>query len=99
MYADGSVDLLRPATRAEVVVTLLQAFGVELVAIDATPFADIDSSTEFRSAILRAHEDRIVSGYADAEGNPTGRFGPLDAVNLAEVAMIVILARELYGGL
>lgn len=97
VFADGSVDPLRPATRAEVVITMLQAFGVEIRSTDAAPFTDVDSSTEFRSAIITAAEDHVVGGFSDAEGNVTGKFGPTDSVNRAEVAKIVTLAQEVYG--
>ncbi|TSC57519.1 MAG: Uncharacterized protein Greene041662_942 [Candidatus Peregrinibacteria bacterium Greene0416_62] len=97
VFSDGSVDPLRPATRAEVVVTMLQAFGVEIHSTDAAPFTDVDSSTEFRSAILTAYDDHVVGGYSDSEGNATGKFGPTDSVNRAEVAKIVVLAKEIYG--
>lgn len=97
VYADGSVDPLRSATRAEVIATILQAFNVEFRASDAMPFSDVDSSIEFRSAIIRAFDDHIVSGYTDANGNVTGKFGPIDPVKRAEVAKIVTLAVEVYG--
>jgi hypothetical protein len=97
VFSDGSVDPLRPATRAEVVVTMLQAFKVEIRSTDAIPFTDVDSSTEFRSAITTAYEDHIVGGYTDAEGNAMGKFGPTDSVNRAETAKIVVLAGEIYG--
>src|SRR3989338_6922362 len=58
VFADGSIDPLRPATRSEVVVTMLQAFKVEIRSTDAAPFTDVDSSTEFRSAIITAYEDQ-----------------------------------------
>jgi hypothetical protein len=97
VYADGSVDPLRPATRAEVVVTVLQAFAVAFEPSDAAPFRDVDSSTEFRSAILTAHSDHIVSGYTRSDGSLTGTFGPTDPVNRAEVAKIVTLVMQVYG--
>lgn len=97
LFADGSIDPVRPATRAEVIVTVLQAFGTEIRNSDAMPFTDIDSSTEFQPAIITAYEDHIVGGYTDADGKATGKFGPMDPVNRAEVAKIVVLAKEVYG--
>lgn len=96
VFADGTVDPLRPATRDEVVVTMLQAFKVMIRDSEAAPFTDLDSS-EFRAAVLMAYEDHVISGYTDANGNPTGKFGPEDSVNRAEVAKIVVLARDVYG--
>ncbi len=97
VYADGSVDPARPATRMEVVVTVLQAYGVTFRDSDATPFTDVDSSIEFRTAIITAYEDHIVGGYTDASGAPTGKFGPADPVNRAEIAKIIVLSEEVYG--
>src|SRR3989338_1912387 len=96
VFSDGTVDPLRPATRDEVVVTMLQAFKVMIRDSEATPFTDLDSS-EFRAAIVTAYEDHVIGGYTDAEGNSTGKFGPEDSVNRAEVAKIVVLAMDVYG--
>ncbi len=97
VFADGSVEPTRPANRAEVVVTVLQAYGVTFRDSDASPFSDVDSSSEFRSAIITAHEDHIVGGYTDANGSATGAFGPNDSINRAEIAKIIVLAEEVYG--
>ncbi len=96
VFSDGTVDPLRPASRDEVVVTMLQAFKVMIRDSEATPFTDLDSS-EFRAAVVTAYEDHVISGYTDAEGNATGTFGPEDAVNRAEVVKIVVLAMDVYG--
>src|SRR3989338_3096269 len=96
VFSDGTVDPLRPATRDEVVVTMLQAFKVMIRDSEATPFTDLDSS-EFRAAIVTAYEDHVIGGYTDAEGNSTGKFGPEDSVNRGEVAKIVVLAMDVYG--
>jgi len=97
VYADGSVDVLRPATRSEVVVTVLQAFEVFFSRASGTVFSDVNSSTEFSGAIERAAADAIVSGYADAAGVSTGLFGPQDPVNRAAMAKILSLALQVYG--
>ncbi|MEK7122399.1 MAG: S-layer homology domain-containing protein, partial [Patescibacteria group bacterium] len=96
VFSDGTVDPLRPATRDEVVVTMLQAFKVMIRDSEANPFTDLESS-EFRAAIVTAYEDHVIGGYTDAEGNATGKFGPEDSVNRAEVAKIVVLAGDVYG--
>tara|TARA_Y100000310_G_scaffold340537_1_gene436633 strand:+ start:76 stop:921 length:846 start_codon:yes stop_codon:yes gene_type:complete len=96
VYADGSVDVKRPATRSEVVITTLQAFGVHFGRAEGTAFTDVTSSTEFSGAIERAAEDNIVSGYANAVGVPTGVFGPSDPVNRAAMAKILSLALQAY---
>lgn len=97
VYADGSVDILRPATRAEVVMTVLQAFGVSLSEDPGSlHFSDVDSSTLFQTAIAKAVRDGIVSGYTDDSGKPTGKFGPSNPVNRAEVAKILSRALQVY---
>lgn len=99
VYADGTVDITRPATRAEVVMTMLQAFGV---ALRDTPPAgvtmkDVNASTLFSSAIFTALHDGIVTGDAAADGSPAGTFRPTSPVNRAEVSKIVSLAVQVYG--
>ena len=99
VYADGSVDIRRPAFRGEVVMTVLQAFGVSLrdSPPTGTKIKDVTASTLFSSAIYTALHDGIVSGFADTQGNPTGFFGPEKPVNRAEVSKIISLALQVYG--
>jgi len=97
VYADGSVDVSRPARRAEVVATLLQALGVKIDARTGGVFTDVDSSVEFAAAIEMAAKAGVVAGDSDAKGNATGTFRPLDPVNRAEVAKIITMALQVYG--
>ena len=97
VYADGTVDIARPATRSEVVVTVLQSFGIEAGEVTAAPFTDVALTAQFTQSIAKAKEDGIIAGYSDASGNPTGQFGPDDPVNRAEFAKIVTLALQIYG--
>lgn len=98
VWSDGSVDLLRPATRAEVVVTVLQAFvvGIPRRMGTGSTFIDVTPSTQFRAAIEKAASDGIISGHADDAGLPAGEFQPTHPVNRAEVAKIFSLALQLY---
>lgn len=96
VFSDGSVDVHAPATRSQVVVTVLQAFEVVFGRALGTVFADVNTSTEFSGAIEKAANDNLISGYADANGVPTGLFGPLDAVKRAEIAKIITLALQVY---
>lgn len=100
VFADGTVDILRPATRSEVTITVLQAFGAELrdTAPVGTKLKDVTDSTLFSSAIYAAIQDRVVSGDTDSAGNPTGMFRPADPINRAEVAKILSAAIQVYGG-
>ena len=97
VFVDGVVDVHRPATRSEVVMTLLQAFGTPLK--DPTGqvlFKDVSEATLFSPAIYTAVTDGIVSGYANANGQPTGLFGPDNSINRAEMAKMISLAVQVY---
>ncbi len=98
VYSDGSVDVLRPATRSEVVVTVLQALKQRISPRSGTVFDDVTTATAYGAAVETAAAVGIVSGYADAAGNPTGFFGPDDPVNRAETAKIFSLAFQVYAG-
>lgn len=97
LYGDGSVDANRSANRAEVVMTLLEAFKVTIGEPTGTAFTDVTASTLFNPAIEQAKNDGIVSGYTDSAGVATGLFGPEDSVNRAELSKMVTLALQIYG--
>ena len=96
IYSDGTIDVRRPATRTEVVVTLLQAFDVRFREPSGNKFSDVPATMEFASAVETAAKDGVVSGYSDSEGNPTGKFGPWDPVNRASMAKMVSVALKVY---
>lgn len=97
VYADGSVDVHRPATRVEVVATLLQAYNVSPSTGTGTIFTDVTPTAQYASMIAKAKEDGIISGYTDTNGEPTGLFGPQDPVTRAEFAKIITLGLQVYG--
>ena len=96
VYNEGSVSMTRPATRAEVVVTFLQAFRVPFEVEAVSPFTDVNSATEFSTPILRAATDGIVAGYKDESGQPRNLFGPQDPVQRDAVAKIASLCMKVY---
>ncbi len=98
LYGEATVNPLRPATRAEVVVTLLQAFNVAPAQLsdESGPFTDVTFSTQYAGSIARAKNDGLVRGYVDAAGNLTGFFGPQDNVTRAEAAKMLVTAVEKY---
>jgi len=96
-FSDGSVDPTRAASRAEVVVTILQAFEVKFDQFTGAIFTDVDTSTEFAAAVETAASDSIVSGYTNDDGSLTGEFGPSNPVKRAEIAKILSLAMQVYG--
>ena len=98
VYSDGSVNLQRPATRSEVVVTIVQAFRIDFTRGSGDVFTDVTASTEFSGPIEMSAAAGVVEGYKDENGELTGLFGPSDPVNRAEVAKIITLAKQIYGG-
>ena len=96
LFTDGTVDVHRPATRSEVIVTLMQAFNISPVAASGSIFTDVQPSMTFGGYIARAKQDGIVSGYTDENGDPTGLFGPDDNVTRAAFAKIVTGAMQVY---
>ncbi len=96
VFRSEDLSVRRPATRAEVVVTILEAFGIDLGPAEGKFFVDVSAASPFAPAIEAAFRSGIVSGYLDARGKPTGRFGPGNLVTRAEVAKIVSLALQRY---
>lgn len=100
LFSDGTVDIRRSATRAEVVMTIVQGFGVPQLEIAAEEqvFSDVSASTLFAPAIKTAVHDGIVAGYADDAGRLTGEFKPGNPINRAEVSKMLSIAVQVYGG-
>lgn len=97
VFSDPNADLRRPATREEVVMTILQAFKRELdINTASLTFSDVEKTSAYAPAIARAATDGVVSGYTDANGNLTGTFGPTNNVTRAEFAKIVSVALQIY---
>lgn len=97
VYSDAEADLSAPATREQVVMTIMQAFTREFdVATESLAFDDVEKTGPYAPAIAKAAADGVVSGYADANGEPTGAFGPANAVTRAEFAKIVGVSYRLY---
>jgi hypothetical protein len=86
VFQDARLDPLRPATRGEIVVTYLQALDVRLRWPTGKAFKDVGRRTKYAAAIETAAADKVISGYTDASGNPTGDFGPGNSVTRAEIA-------------
>lgn len=84
---DLSVDLNRPATRAEVLAVIHDAFGDTIPPIFAN-FKDTAGHT-LEADIAFAYLRGVVSGDKDALGIETGTFRPNDPVNRAETAKII----------
>lgn len=97
VFSDATADLRRPATREEVVMTMLQAFKKEFDVEPASiTFTDVEKTGLYAPAIAKASADGVISGYTDGEGNLTGLFGPKNNVTRAEFSKIVSVALQLY---
>ena len=90
VYQDSRIDFGRPATRAEVIVTLVQALEIPRLWATGTVFTDIERSTPYSSSIETAAIDGMVSGYED------NSFRPDAPINRAEIAKIIAQAIDLY---
>jgi hypothetical protein len=81
-------------TRAELVSMVIAATdgltGFEAPTIPT--FSDVPTQAEYYDAVEAGVKLGIVSGYADADGKPTGKFGPNDTVSRAAATKILINA-------
>lgn len=91
VLAAAKVDLNRPATRAEVVRTLFEAFGYYPKDPAEFPFSDVTADTQAARYIIYAYELGIVSGDDGSD-----KFRPNDPINRAEVAKIVASTIALF---
>ncbi len=89
IYSDATVDAERPATRSEVLVTLLQVLDIPLRWQKGSVFTDVSARTPYAAAIETAAALKIVSGKQDDKGKDTGLFGPAEPINRAEMSKIV----------
>lgn len=95
-HLDARLDPARPATRAEVIATIMQALDVPRAWPEAKLFTDVGFTTRFADCIETAARDGLADGYRDENGASTGLFGPENPVNRAEMAKIIATAMELY---
>lgn len=80
-------DLNRPATRADVLSVIFDAFGDNVPPL-FSPFKDA-AGHPLEADIAYGAALKMVSGDKDARGNPTGTFRPNDPVKRAEAAKIL----------
>lgn len=84
----SSLNLNRPATRAEVLVIIHDAFGDIVPPLLAADFPD-SAGHKYESDIAFAASRGIVSGDADDAGNPLFRYRPSDPIDRAAMAKIL----------
>jgi len=90
-----SVDVHEPATRGEVVQTLLEVMGIPVGLQQPASYVDIPTNHPYANAIAVATFYALIEGDTDSSGNPTGTFRPDEPINRAEVSKIIALAKEL----
>jgi hypothetical protein len=88
-----SVDVNAPATRGEVVETLLEVMGIPIGKTPST-FADVPKNHPYSAAIGLAAYYGFVTGDVGPDGTPLNRFRPDEPMNRAEVAKLIALAME-----
>jgi hypothetical protein len=87
LLSDANIDVNRPATRAEVLAVIHDAFGDTVPPLFSN-FKDTIGNT-YEADIAYAYTRGIVSGDKDSRGIETGIFRPNDPINRAEVAKII----------
>lgn len=97
VYRNVRDDPERPATRSEVVCTLLQVLDVERVWPTGERFTDVRRKTPYADCIETAARDGLITGDVDASGIAIGSFGPERPINRAEFSKMLSIAMSLYG--
>lgn len=92
-----ATSLERSATRAEVAALFAASFRTNVQTETINQFTDVDTRTEYATSIEALNRDGVITGDTDAKGVATGTFRPAALINRAEVAKMVIRAREVYG--
>ncbi|MBI3618949.1 S-layer homology domain-containing protein [Candidatus Peregrinibacteria bacterium] len=98
IYNDPALSPDRPATRAEILVTLLQVMDTPLQWPKGKVFKDVTRRTRYASAVETAATMGLVSGKTNASGKQTGFFGPEEPVTRAEFSKILTVVMEKFRG-
>lgn len=88
VYQDEHLDPQRPATRAEVVMTLAQALGIQSGNATGTLFSDVKADTPYAAEIEAAAQMGFITGKKNPDGTVVG-FDPYGDVTRAEMAAII----------
>jgi hypothetical protein len=90
----GAPDVNAPATRGEVIQTILEVLSFPIGTTPAA-FADVPPDHPYGRAIAVAAFYGVVEGDRGSDGALTHTFRPDAPMNRAEVAKLIALAREL----
>jgi hypothetical protein len=96
VFLNRSVDPLRPATRAEVVATIMQALKVPRDWPTGKMFTDVTPTMPYADCVETAVSKGLATGYTDDQGKSTHMFGPADPVNRAQMAKIIGNAMDVF---
>ncbi len=88
VWRNRRVDPSRPASRGEVIATILRAMHVRTVWAEGKTFSDVSPTDKYANAI----ETAAIDGLIDIGGN----FRSNDPINRAEISKIVANAFDLY---
>lgn len=88
---DETLDLNRPATRAEVIEILFEALGMNVPEYNASSFVDAEYAGDYLSVVEYAKDLGIIQGY------DSGKFGYGWNINRAEIAKIIVNILEVSG--
>ncbi|MEK7590631.1 MAG: S-layer homology domain-containing protein [Patescibacteria group bacterium] len=94
LFQDTALELNRPATRGEVIVTLLQALDLPLEWPKGDLFSDVHRRTTYAAAIETAARAEIVAGSLPEGSAGLPQFRPTAPINRAEIAKIVTILME-----
>jgi len=95
-HGEPYVDPARPATRAEVLVTILQVLNIPVQWPTGQMFTDVTVRTPYAGAVETAAREGLVEGRKDADGKPLNLFGPNDPINRAEMAKLLVTLINTY---
>ena len=76
-------------SRAQFAVILYRMAGSPSVAGMANPFADNQQASFYRDAVIWCNNVGIITGYFNADGSFTGRFGPSDLITREQLATML----------
>lgn len=91
-YEDGTFGCDSTANRAEFSKMVALAFGFDTETDYDAGFSDVAADAWYAPYVNTLAQNGVVAGYTDADGEPTGEFGPGDTVNRAAAAKMLMLA-------
>lgn len=96
-YSDGSFKPNQPVKRADFIIMLLKAMGVDTAAKPQDNFTDVRADKYYYNAVGLAKQIGIASGSTDGTFNPEGYITRQDMMILAKKAVEIKTEAELTG--